>query len=240
MFKQMISFVAVAVLVLALAPAANAGDILPGDPLVPDPGLGVGDTFRLVFISSAKMAGNNSDITVYNTFIDNLANGGGSLFAGKGWTWKVIGSTPSMNAITNTGTTGTGFPIYLAGGGAAPVAVDYIDLWDASTLRPIDRTETGAISTSDGIVWSGTISNGTSLGYYEMGWGSQVNVGHNINWAGGGWIGTGAVGSPHDPRPLYGMSEELTVIPEPSTLVLLAMMGGVAMLLIMRRRRVRK
>ena len=162
MLKHTIMLAAVAGLVLALAPAAQAGTILVGDLL--NPGLVLGDTFRLVFVTSTKTLATSTDIGYYNTFVDDVANNvtvANSIVVSYGWTWKAIASTQTKSAINNTSTTGTGFPIYLVGGGNAQVADDYVDLWNGSLDNPVTRNQTGNNELTTGEnnrVWTGTNS----------------------------------------------------------------------------------
>ena len=248
MLKKMISFVAVAGLVFALAPAAqaaiidlnNPGDVALYGALLVGLGLGDGDTFHLVFVTSRTISSSSTSIGVYNTFVNNVANNQGytGSIVDYGWTWKAIGSTAADAAITNTGTTwdeaNRGYPIYLVGGDENPVAADYKDLWDGSILRPINHAEDG-VSSSGWHPHTGTDANGYTLVTHELG-------------AVSGWVERGVADAItedwiHDTNwqffhgdHMYAISPPVSVIPEPTVLALLGL-GGLGMLL---RRRSRK
>jgi hypothetical protein len=118
----------VALSLLALPPAAQAATIALTDPLVTTLGLSQGDTFRMVFVTSAATNATSTDIDTYNTFVTNIAkdlagNTGSIVAQYEDWSWSVIGSTATVNAIDNTLTTWTdaapGHAIFLVGGGPA-------------------------------------------------------------------------------------------------------------------------
>ncbi|MDA1236799.1 MAG: hypothetical protein O3A53_18615, partial [Acidobacteria bacterium] len=77
---------------LGMATSAPAATISPDDPLVPA-GLGVGDTFHLIFVTSTTRDGNSGEIADYNTFVNTAANSGGSQLAALGATWYAVAST---------------------------------------------------------------------------------------------------------------------------------------------------
>ena len=118
--------------------------------LVPS-GLGAGDSFRLLFISTSDRDASSSDIADYNTFIQNLVdtNGHDDIKAHSA-TFRMLGSTEAVDARDNTGTTGTGVPIYWLNG--AKVADDYADFYDGSW----DQEATGASETGASVVIADT------------------------------------------------------------------------------------
>ena len=100
--------------------------------LVPD-GLGAGDRFRLLFITSgSRRPANSSDIGHYNGMVQDKASSGHADVQAHASTFRVLASTESVDARDNTGTTHTnddmGVPIYWLNG--AQVADDYADLYD--------------------------------------------------------------------------------------------------------------
>ena len=129
--------------------------------LVPS-GLGDGDSFRLLFIGTSPADARYSDIAVYNTFIQNLAAAGHTDIQAHSATFRVVGSTEDVDARDNTGTTGTGVPIYWLNG--AKVADDYADFYDGDwdEEREIAR-ETGELVNigSDWKIWTGSAHDGT-------------------------------------------------------------------------------
>ena len=185
--------------------------------LVPS-GLGDGDSFRLLFIGSTSRDASSSDIAVYNTFVQNLAAAGHIDIRAHSATFRVLGSTEAVDARNNTGTTGTGVPIYWLGG--AKVADDYADFYDGSwdEEREIAR-ETGASLSISGNwkIWTGSAQDGTEA----MSSGTSRALGN----AGGQWIMQGSPNgsdSAHGPiesdtanrtmgRGLYGLSGVFTV-----------------------------
>ena len=142
------------------------GSIIP--PLVPTTwslipsGLGDGDSFRLLFIGTSNRDASDSDIAIYNTFIQNLAAAGHDDIQAHSANFRMLGSTEAVDARDNTGTTGTGVPIYWLGG--AKVADNYTDFYDGSwDEEATGRRETGA-SVSIGTnwkIWTGSAQDGT-------------------------------------------------------------------------------
>jgi hypothetical protein len=132
-----------------------------------------GDSYRLIFITSAGTPATSTDIEFYNTFAQTAADNSTAydIGAADGYTWKVVGSTAAMNAKTNTATDptvhGVGEPILLLDG-TTIVANDYADLWDHSVQNGVGLTETGAASTLPwpwtGSFWDGTAAAGGSAG----------------------------------------------------------------------------
>ena len=239
MFKQTILVAAVAGLVLALGPSAQAGTILDTDPLVTTLGLSEGDIFRMVFVTSTTTQATSTDIGYYNTFVTLAANSEGSLVAGKGWDWYAICSTLSVSAKSNTNTSETGYPIYLVGGGANRVADNYTDLWDGGIDRQIRRDE-GGHYLQTGYPWTGTNKNGgrrnISGTYYVLGAIGGLATRGDATYSNDKWVAAEPLLSTDGFRPLYALSGPITVVPEPATVALLSL-GCIGMLL--GRRRVR-
>ena len=122
----------------------TAGTVPDDWPLIPT-GLGVGDSFRLLFLTSTKRNITNSiDIGDYNTFVQNRAAAGHADIQDYSSLFKVVGSTAAVDARDNTGTTYTntdlGVPIYWLGGNK--VADHYRDFPTTrpGTTRPTTRT----------------------------------------------------------------------------------------------------
>ena len=123
---------------------------LPADsPLVPA-GLGPGDSFRLLFVTSTTTKAESSDIDDYNGFVQALASANASLASFSGQFTALI-STATVDARENTGTTGRGVPIYWLGG--EKVADGYADLYDGDWDSVSGMTEGGGSYT--GLVWTG-------------------------------------------------------------------------------------
>ena len=188
--------------------------------LVPS-GLGAGDSFRLLFISTSDRDASSSDIAVYNTFVQNLVdtNGHDDIKAHSA-TFRMLGSTEEVDARDNTGTTGTGVPIYWLGG--AKVADDYADFYDGGW----DQEATGASETGASVVignntkiWTGSAQDGTEAFHASLG------TSRALGNAGNHWVMQGSPNgsdSAHGPiasntasrtgnRYLYGLSGVFTV-----------------------------
>ena len=115
---------------LALPLQAQAQTIVPNDwSLIPS-GLGPGDQFRLIFLSSTTRNGTPTSIGTYNDFIKNRAGAGHADIQAYKSDFKVVGCTASVDARDNTGTTGTGVPIYWLGGNK--VADHYADFYNGN------------------------------------------------------------------------------------------------------------
>ena len=130
--------------------------------LIPS-GLGAGDRFRLLFIGTTTRNASSSDIDVYNTFVQDLvAMSGHADIKAFSATFRMLGSTETVDARDNTGTTGTGVPIYWLGG--AKVADDYAGFYDGDW----DEEATGRRENGDSVtignnwkIWTGSAHDGT-------------------------------------------------------------------------------
>lgn len=194
--------------------------------------LAPGSQYRLVFVTSTTRDATSTNISDYNTFVDNTAKATGSLLNNVNTTWKAIGSTASVNAIdnTNTPTSVTGIPIYLVDG--TRIADNYADLWDGTIASGIIWTEkdTPLYDTGQGFVWSGTWYDGSNNG------GFLGDNGVTKGFADGSVLGVAWIaesgGDPGDVWAMYGMSDVLTVpqpqqsVPEPTSILGFITFGG--------------
>jgi hypothetical protein len=242
----------VALATLRISGAAQAFQLIPS-------GLSPGNQYRLVFVTDGTIQATSTDINTYNTFVDNEAHTSTILndaFTNVGIdpasiTWKVIGSTASVNAIDNTSTnTGdTSAPIYGLDGKL--IAFGNSDLWDGEICPHLPAAgiicHDGGISISQSgrylfgaEVWTGTLSSGVAWSEPNLGPLGSVPVtigssyGTNVTWIrfmsdfGPGFNGPVAF------RRLYGISGILTVpaptatttTPEPSSLLGFITLGG--------------
>ncbi len=211
----------------------------------------VGDQYRLVFISSTFVDPNNpaaNDIAYWNTGVQNIANnaGLGVDVSGNAVTWNIIGSTSAVDARDNTSTNpsifGTGHAI-IAMDGSTVIENNFNDLWNGAAPQNIAFFDEHGVHKDDStaVNWplTGTNWNGTAHGSLFL---KDTSAGGAIRqgWAfttSPGWIdaqNTGASWSSSSAWSVYGMSEPLTVLPEPSTGLLIGLGGLLALL---RRRR---
>ena len=192
---------------LALPLQAQAQTIVPNDwSLIPS-GLGPGDQFRLIFLSSTTRDGSSTDIAVYNTFIQNAAAAGHADIQAYSGQFRVVGCTASVDARDNTGTTGTGVPIYWLGGNK--VADHYADFYNGNWDDEVNnKNELGTyVTASDpltGCDHDGT-ENFSSTNVSGALGRSFVSVGQ-LNESGSGPIGSNVGTDNDDPRPMYGLS----------------------------------
>jgi len=189
------------------------------------PDLNVGDQYRLAFITSTAHQALSPDIADYNTFVKNVANSAPQLVA-LGTTWNVIASAVNIAARDNTGTnpSSPGVPIYRLDG--IRIANSNADLWDGQIAVPLQVTEVGGLMGPSQFVFTGTNPNGTRssgvLGSLEVDSGLAGSSDSN-------WIILSVVPSAFA-TPFYGMSDVLTVVPEPSAVVLFLCFGALAAL----------
>ena len=148
------------------ATPAYAQTEVPSDWTLKPSGLGVGDEFRLLHMTKNPNPATSTNIADYDSFVQGRISALGhadiKAFSGH---FKVLGSTATVNARSNTGTTGSGgVPIYWLNG--AKVADDYADFYDGSwTNRTSARLEDGTqISQNrrDQPICTGTNDNGTT------------------------------------------------------------------------------
>ena len=235
MLKHTILLAAVVGLVFALAPEAQAGTINQFDPLVPS-ALGLNDTFRLVFVTSPTTVATSNDINYYNKFVNDVANNlearTGSMFAAYGWSWSVMGSTPTIDARDNTNTTAGGIPIYKVKVDDTLTFTKIVDsfLYQAyagdSTiylLNCIDIFESGQ-STASRRVWTGNNVDGVGYANYELG--DTAGTTHNTIYGNTAAVNVNWTSEMHVPNStneysLYALSEPINIIPEPASLALL-------------------
>ena len=108
--------------------AQTAQTVQPGWQYIPS-GIGVGQSFRLLFATSTTRNATSSDIADYNSFVQTRAATNTHL-AGFSSEFRALVSTEAVDARDNTATTGTGVPIYWVSGDK--VADNYADLYDGS------------------------------------------------------------------------------------------------------------
>jgi hypothetical protein len=191
--------------------------------------------YRLAFVTHGATTATSSDIATYNQFAASDASNNTSLPA---TTWKAIVSTPGMSAGSNIScgaTCDANVPIFLVDG--TEVATSTVNLFDGSTgiLNAIDEEPTGAIS-NDAYTWTGSNSDGTAATGHELGSSAPMAGFTNDPTVMLSFTPDTKNG---DTLSIYAISGELSAIPEPASLSLLAF-GGMATGLVRRLRRRRR
>ena len=194
--------------------------LMPGDSGLTPTGLIAGDQFRLIFISSTKRNAEPTDIADYNTFIQGLAAAGHTDIQAYSAEFSVVGCTADTDARDNTGTTGTGVPIYWLNGDPdnAKVADDYADFYDGDwdeERADKNRDELGASGPNDygttnrpftGCRHNGTERTGSGVSL-ALGASSVAIVGRpDVSAAVSGPIGSNNTELTTRNRPFYGLS----------------------------------
>jgi hypothetical protein len=198
-------------------------------------GLTAGDQYRLAFVTSTTRDATSAVIADYNNFVNAAAIAVPDLLA-LGTTWKVIGSTATVNARDNTSTDpssdGTGVAIYLLDG-TTKIADNNTDLWDGSIDDFLNFSETGTTGAAN--IFTGTTLAGSAAGFGQaLGGTSPLGI-----WTGRttatnlAWVYHSK--SPKtDHRHFYALSGILTVpstgVPAPGALLLFGVaLAGLAL-----------
>ncbi len=178
-------------------------------------GLNPGDQFRIIFVTDGGRNATSSNIADYDAFVDNTA--AGLTYNGADVTWFALGSTPTVaaNSSGRLPVDANSPPLFRLDG--VKVADNTADLWDGTIDAPINVTEAGLPESR--IVWTGTAYFGNALTPTELGAPVNVTVGGSTLTT-SDWVQSVGL-PPHLSYSLYGYSEILTVIPEPTSLTLL-------------------
>jgi hypothetical protein len=183
-------------------------------------GMNPGDQFRIVFLTVATTQATSGDINYYNTFVNNDAinqaggTGNNVVYGSTALTWTAIASTNDIAAISNIGSFGV--PVYLASGTLITPSDTVTGLWSGSLLSPINEFLTDPFF-FDTAVWTGTLPNGSNAGSFTLGSGSGFGSLPGLsNKSNSEWVETGATPSTFSNN-MYGISQVLTAVPEPST-----------------------
>ena len=125
--------------------------------LIPS-GLGEGDEFRLLFVSSTTRNAASASISTYNTWIQNQAAAGHTDIQDYSDTFRVVGSTAAVDARDNTYSTYTssdkGVPIYWLNGNK--VVDQYEDFYDGGWDDEANMKTEDGDSTSPSHVYTGS------------------------------------------------------------------------------------
>jgi hypothetical protein len=220
------------------------GDFIPPSDLSP------GKPYQLIFVTAGTSNAANSDIAAYNAFVTLQADALSS-YVPAGTTWYAVASTYDVASTLGTNAKDNAaaykdIPIYNTQG--QRVADGYADLWDASTLKPLQHPikydQFGAALPDDTIVWTGSKTDGTVKFLYGTKEGPLGSLdpdpdGDNYTVFGsststiGKWINRGSLVDFYEEHCFYALSSQITVpeipIPEPGTLTLLVLGGLTAL-----------
>ena len=122
-------------------------------------GLSAGDEFRLLFLTSTTRRAQSAAIADYNTFVQNRAAAGHMDIQSYSSGFSAVASTAAVNARANTGTAGTGVPIYWLGG--AKLADDYADFYNGSWDDEVNLKDESRNAVSRTNVWTGNHDDGS-------------------------------------------------------------------------------
>ena len=200
-------------------------------------GLAAGDTFRFIFLTQGTITGTSADISTYDTFVNSQA--GGAQYQGATISWSAIISTSTIDARDHVGGYGTEVPVFRTDGirVANSMTTDAAakGLWTNSVLASPGVGVDGTALTGSLQAWTGSNYDGTKyvvgvtnqyVGTPEVVYNGNTYPGMSMagstTYSSSFWLrdmGTPNTGSLR----VYGMSEQLTVIPEPSTSALAAL-----------------
>ena len=212
-FFLAVSFVSLLFVLLPAPAIADMWDV----PVAP------GESFRWVFVTSLTIDATSTEISTYNNKVNKAADVATPITGVLGKStiadieWMAIASTETINAKDNIAKSDA--PIYTPT--SHLVANDYDDLFDEYILYPISQTEKVNVI-YEGYVWTGSDRFGNKYPGKELGKStdelSMFGVSDRTPWY---WIEYNDVGKYAEVQyPLYAISEELTVVPVPSALIL--------------------
>ncbi len=195
---------------IALLLACFAGD-LTAQVNLPPADLNPGEAYRVLFVTNGSRDATSANIADYDAFVSADASAVAELVA-LATTWRAIASTPGLNARTHTGTGGTGVPVYRPDG--TRLADSYDRLWgtySTNLLTTPSITASGHPTTAQRC-WTGCRADGTAHNPSRA-------LGNSSGWAGfgmpagfsNGWLSSSSR-PPGTYLPLYGISDELTVL----------------------------
>jgi PEP-CTERM motif len=201
---------------LVLLAACASGPLTASAAVITVPtGLNPGDHYRLAFVTSTTRDATSADIADYNAFVADAANAAPELLA-LGTTWTAIASTATVDARDNTGTNpniSVGVAIY--GLDDLRIADDNADLWDGDIDHPIVSNQYG--NSSPGLSYVGTFDDGV-MSANPLG--SPTPTAGRSDLTDSHWVDDSLIPFLED-HPLYALSGELTVVPEPGTMFLM-------------------
>lgn len=208
-------------LVLSLCATTHAELVLQPEALQ------AGDEYRLIFLTSTTRDALSTDIDDYNVFVQATADAAPVVGS---WQleWKALTSTDQTDARDNTNTNWeieTGVPIYRVDG--ALFSRNNRELWpereDIISLADLNMTELEtSITDFDRLgripVWTGSSMLGVAEPRLTLGSPNSVAIGDARVLSSSFLVSQGGR-STGEPAHLYALSETLTAVPEPSSLV---------------------
>jgi hypothetical protein len=198
------------------------------------PDLPAGSQYKVIFVTADSTTALSTDIGYYNSFVAAEAP------SIDGASWMAVVTTPYVATLPDASTE----PIYNTQGQL--VADNVMDLWNGNLHNAISYDQYGE-RPGKYEVWTGCEwpypQYTYPLGVYST-YGS-TNISPNMgcaNFANNQWLDYENYDVSSNPLemlfPLYGISSPITVVPEPSALVLLGI-GAISLLAFARRRRSR-
>ena len=176
-------------------------------------GLNPGDYYHLIFTTSGAMVAQNDDIAVYNLFVNTQAALNPALTGtDMGVNWSAIASTPTVDAIDNALVEA---PVYLFD--STLVANGFADIWDGDIASPIFLDQFGN-SAGAFDVWTGSGESGLGDPGLELGSTGGVATKGSPFSTDSQWIAFEDFNLTQA-NSFYAISQKLTVIPEPSSLL---------------------
>jgi PEP-CTERM motif len=216
-------------------------------------GLHSGDQFRIIYVTPGTIQATSGDINTYNSFVNQADQTGGVTYNGVAVHFSAVVSTDSVNAKVNIGLTTSNVFMLNSNGTSTEVAAsaDSNGLWSGNPLLADPVNDLSGTSYT-GSVWTGTSGIGTEYSSYvtpdgaslpiTATWGlgnttSYVLNGNSVSntaevgqlgGAGYTWISTSNLASNSAAYQIYGISDVLTVVPEPSSF----MISGLGLLMV--------
>jgi hypothetical protein len=203
--------------------------------------LNPGEMYRVVFMTFERGKAEDTDIVVYNDRVIAAAILG-SVTSPLSLSWSALASTAAVNAQANTGVLNSDFtPVSFFNTNGDRIATSGADLWSGSLSIPIQYDENGSGTGNENaegefFTWTGTDEAGATLdplGPPPVGENAGAARFADANATNSQWMSKST--NPSDfQRSLYGVSEKVTVVPEPSTALLLG--SGLGLVGLVRRR----
>ena len=178
--------------------------------------------FRLLFVTSTGRNSQSSRIGDYNTFVQNRAAAGHTSIRPFSTKFRVVGSTPTVHARDNTGTTYTapdkGPPIWWLNG--RKTADNYQDFYDGSWDSESGKNESGNNQTTGcdtggiGGVWTGSNNNGTTKGGASLGGSNNAGTLGGLNCSGLNPLSSTTAAPRGRNKQLYALSPVIKLVDE--------------------------